>query len=59
LQQLDPAVVCCFMTGDAGHYTEAELMRHGGWRFFAKPFALAELCAFLGHLAMPEPYCRV
>jgi two-component system cell cycle sensor histidine kinase/response regulator CckA len=55
MQQLNPAVVCGFMTGDAGNHTEAELARSGAQRVFAKPFAMAELRAFLGGPTMSGP----
>jgi CheY-like chemotaxis protein len=51
LQNLNPDLACCFMTGDAGKYTESELARYGAARIFAKPFALADLRAFLWMLA--------
>jgi CheY-like chemotaxis protein len=44
------AAVCCFMTGQAGDYTEADLLKRGAARVFAKPFVLAELRASLGQL---------
>jgi CheY-like chemotaxis protein len=43
LQQLNPAVGCCFLTGDAGEYTEAELRQRGAAQVFAKPFAPTDL----------------
>jgi DNA-binding response OmpR family regulator len=53
LRHLDPAVVCCFMTGEAGAFTEAELLQQGAARVFPKPFALAELRAAVCELATP------
>jgi CheY-like chemotaxis protein len=47
LQEIDPGIICCFMTGDAGHYTERELLDRGASQVFAKPFDLAKLCFFL------------
>jgi CheY-like chemotaxis protein len=47
LQELNPTVVCCFMTGHAGDYTEADLVEQGAARVFAKPFALGELRSYL------------
>ena len=57
IQELDPGVVCCFMTGEAGNYTEWQLEGAGALRVFAKPFALAELRAYLGRLALHEQGC--
>ena len=43
LQRLDPDVLACFMTGDAGAYTEDELLECGATCVFSKPFRPAEL----------------
>lgn len=51
LREFAPNLVCCFMTGHAGAYTESELLGLGAIRVFAKPFALEELCRFLWQLA--------
>lgn len=50
LQQMDPGVACCFMTGHSGEYTEADLLRRGAARVFAKPFGLGELGSLLWQL---------
>jgi CheY-like chemotaxis protein len=51
LQALNPAIVCCFMTGHAGDYREAELLEQGASQVFAKPFALDVLGSHLRRLA--------
>jgi CheY-like chemotaxis protein len=59
LQQLDPNVVACFMTGDPGIYTEEELLQRGAIRVFMKPFRMAELVGFLEKVAFtldPTPF---
>lgn len=38
LQQIDPEVKCCFMSGDTGRYTAEELLCLGAVQFFHKPF---------------------
>jgi CheY-like chemotaxis protein len=50
LVQLNPHVRCCFMTGHAGSYTQAELLQLGAERVFSKPFQLVELAQALGKL---------
>jgi CheY-like chemotaxis protein len=51
LQQLNPALCCCFMTGGAGGYTVEDLLERGPARVFPKPFRLGELAADLEQLA--------
>jgi CheY-like chemotaxis protein len=51
LLKRNPNLACCFMTAEAGKYTEAELSRHGAACIFAKPFALADVRSFLWTLA--------
>lgn len=51
LQQLDAAVLCCFMSGHAGDYTETELLARGAARVIAEPFQLGELRMSLWQLA--------
>src|SRR5207248_1562218 len=43
LRRLDPDVRCCFLTGDAGTYTEGELLALGAIMVLDKPFHLDEL----------------
>src|SRR5262245_39426585 len=50
LQQLNPVLCCCFMTGDAGGYTAEDLLERGAVRVFPKPLPLGELAAGLEHL---------
>jgi CheY-like chemotaxis protein len=50
LQRLDRDVVACFMTGNAGIYTEEELLERGAARVFTKPFRLAEVADFVQEL---------
>jgi CheY-like chemotaxis protein len=38
-----PNLLCCFMTGDAGDYDPAELVRMGALAVIPKPFHLADL----------------
>jgi CheY-like chemotaxis protein len=47
IRTLDPAVRCCFMTGDAGAYRPDELLAKGAARVFDKPFVLADLAQTL------------
>jgi anti-anti-sigma factor len=51
LQQLCPAVRCCFMTGDPRPYTEEALLQMGAFRMLRKPFALTEVVDALSQLA--------
>lgn len=43
LQQLNPDVLACFMTGDAGTYTESDLLARGALHVFNKPFSASGL----------------
>jgi CheY-like chemotaxis protein len=47
---LNPQVRCCFMTGHAGSYSQAELLQLGAECVFSKPFQLAELAQAIGKL---------
>jgi DNA-binding NtrC family response regulator len=40
LQQIDPGVRCCFMTGGSGKYDESALMAMGAACVFRKPFGI-------------------
>jgi len=53
IHSLAPHVPCCFMSGDTGRYTEAELLGLGAVAVLPKPFQLGELIAQLGRL-MPD-----
>jgi CheY-like chemotaxis protein len=50
LRQMAPGVRCCFLTGDAGPYSDTELRRLGAPRIFQKPFALDLLTHSCGQL---------
>lgn len=50
LQEINPDVRCCFITGDSGAYPEAELLRRGALCVLHKPFRLGELVALLERL---------
>jgi CheY-like chemotaxis protein len=43
LEQLNPNLRCCFMSGDLGRYTEDELLALRAARVFRKPFKLDEV----------------
>jgi two-component system chemotaxis response regulator CheY len=44
LQQIDPRVRCCFMTGGAGKYDESDLVAMGAVCVFHKPFGTETAC---------------
>jgi DNA-binding NtrC family response regulator len=43
LRQFAPDIVACFMTGDPGIHSEAELTELGAVHIFRKPFRMAEM----------------
>ncbi len=45
LQQLNPEIRCCFMSGDTAPYTEEELLDLGAAAIFQKPFHVHEAAA--------------
>jgi CheY-like chemotaxis protein len=47
LQQLNPAVRCCFLSGDTGAYTEKDLLQLGALMVLQKPFQLGLLAQLL------------
>jgi DNA-binding NtrC family response regulator len=51
LQKVRPTVRCCFMTGNPGHYSEADLLLLGAVHVFRKPFAIVEVLETLKQLA--------
>ena len=51
LQQVNPNVQCCFMTGNPLPHTEKDLLLLGAVRVFRKPFAFTELVDALNRLA--------
>jgi DNA-binding response OmpR family regulator len=54
LRALDPDVRVCFMTGNAGRYTDQDLVDLGALAVFAKPLNLRVLAARLGGLLSPD-----
>lgn len=54
LQEIDREVRCCFMSGDIGHYTEAELLDCGAIGLLRKPFKIEELERFLEQKVFPS-----
>lgn len=50
LQELEPGILACFMTGDADAHTETELLKSGAICVFTKPFEAAEVAHILQKL---------
>jgi DNA-binding NtrC family response regulator len=55
LQQVDPAVRCCFMSGDLDGYEPADLLKRGALLLFPKPFRLLEVIGILRQLVDSVP----
>jgi CheY-like chemotaxis protein len=55
LLRLNPHLRCCFMTGQAGIYSEEQLLALGAVRVFQKPFSLAEMVEALAQLIESRP----
>ena len=53
LRRLNPALCCCFMTGDAGAYTLEDLIARGAVYVFHKPFRPFEVAQILRQLVNP------
>ena len=51
LQEINPEIRCCFMSGHLGHYTEWTLCNLGAAAIFGKPFHLTEVAELLWELA--------
>jgi CheY-like chemotaxis protein len=51
LQELNPQVRCCLMSGDLGEYTENGLLDLGAVMVIPKPFRLAEVTQLVWELA--------
>ena len=51
LQELEPRIPCCFMSGDLGHYTHRQLCSLGAATVIRKPFPLLEVTQMLWDLA--------
>jgi CheY-like chemotaxis protein len=47
LSQLNPQIRCCFMTGQAGSYSQDELLKLGAAHVFHKPFQLSQVAQIL------------
>jgi two-component system, OmpR family, response regulator len=54
LQQLNPEVRCCFMSGHTGQYDFDDLTGLGALQVFAKPFELGVMAATLRQLTLPR-----
>jgi DNA-binding NarL/FixJ family response regulator len=54
LQEFDPHVRVCFMTGDAGRYTERDLLDLGALVVYRKPPHMSELAEQLAGIANPQ-----
>jgi anti-anti-sigma factor len=53
IQKLCPAVLCCFLTGGEGPYSEKALLDSGAVRVFRKPFAAADVLDTVRRLLSP------
>ena len=51
LQEMNPHIHTCFMSGDLGNYAEETLLGLGAARVFSKPFDWAEVMQVLWELA--------
>ena len=58
LRELEPNVLCCFMSGQFGGYTEAGLRELGASRVIPKPFRLFEVAHVLRDLARTADLSR-
>jgi CheY-like chemotaxis protein len=54
LKAINPQVCCCFMSGDLGGHSEAELLDRGGAAFVSKPFRPDDLARSLSSLVRPR-----
>jgi CheY-like chemotaxis protein len=50
LQRLNPEIRCCFLSGDAGAYTDEELLEQGATALLNKPFRADEMAPVLWQL---------
>jgi len=53
IRAVNPDVVACFMTGNAGHYTQQNLLDLGASAIIQKPFRMGELAIQLATLTTP------
>ena len=51
LRRINPAVVCCFMSGHTGEHTPESLLGLGAVRLFAKPFRIDDMAQVLWQTA--------
>jgi two-component system response regulator AtoC len=51
LKQLNPAVRCCFMSGNFGDYAKEDLLKRGALAIFEKPFRVEQVVQALSRLA--------
>jgi CheY-like chemotaxis protein len=55
LLQLNPQLRCCFMTGQAGGYSQTQLLNFGAYYVFYKPFQLAKMVKVLAQIMGQPP----
>src|SRR5205085_2674859 len=55
VRRIDPDVRACFMTAEAGEFTEADLLRRGAVAVFEKPFTVTEVAGTL-HRIVQGPW---
>jgi CheY-like chemotaxis protein len=54
IQQLNPRMACCFMTGYSGRYSGADLLALGALRVFEKPFRPDDILQTMAKLCRPQ-----
>jgi len=55
LQQINPQVRCCFVSGESGEYTQEALLALGAAHYFKKPFSLSGVTQVLRQLVERTP----
>jgi CheY-like chemotaxis protein len=55
LQRLEPAIRCCFMSGQSGQYSAEQLLELGAAQVFKKPFRIAEVLEAAERLTAEVP----
>jgi len=55
LQQINPQVRCCFVSGESGDYTQEALLALGATHYFKKPFSLSGVTQVLRQLVEKTP----
>jgi CheY-like chemotaxis protein len=58
LQKVQPALRCCFMSGDLGGYSEAELLALGAEKVFHKPFLVSDVAESVVNLVGSAARCH-